>query len=502
MRKQNLTPFFRCFAPLLFGKPPVSSLKKAMEELPRCHSLPQLRKFFGCYIPEALLAPKASGSNSRQRVFSLDVLFWAFLDQVQTPAGSCREAVRKVMALVRRSNPHTPRGVASPETAAYCKARARLALDVIDNINRHLVERLQKNTPREWLWHGRCVKLVDATSVSMPDTPQNQALWPQPSGQKPGCGFPVMSVAGLFCMGSGALIDAAWGSRRVHETMLFRQILHRLEAGDLLLSDRAYCSFAMFAELLERKVDSLMRLPEKRIRQSIGAKLPKADTFDVIIEWQRPAQRPAWMSKQDYERMPKSIPVRVVRYQVAAPGFRTRSVTLVTTLLDPQITAAELAALYMRRWSVELHFRQIKTTLGMDVLRCMSPAMIEREVRMHFVAYNLLRCVMQKAALTHHADIARLSFKGSLDCVRQFSNALAGAHNKPKTIEAMIEEMLLAIARDTVAERPKRSEPRVKKRRAKNYRLLTKPRHKMHRLPHRKDGIENHLILHPKPALS
>jgi len=167
-------------------------------------------------------------------------------------------------------------------------------------------------------------------------------------------------------------------------------------------------------------------------------------------------------------------------------------------MLDAAIPAADLADLYFRRWGIELHFREIKIHLNMDVLRCLSPSMIERELRMHFIAYNLIRCIMQKAALTHDVDLNRLSFKGCLDAVRQFANASSGAEDKPRTISAMIDEMLLAIARDPNPHRPGRSEPRVRKRRPKNYRLLTKPRHEMGPLPHRKTGVENH----PKSRLS
>ncbi len=204
------------------------------------------------------------------------------------------------------------------------------------------------------------------------------------------------------------------------------------------------------------------------------------------------------MTPEEFARLPKSLPVRVVRYSVAHPGFRTQTVTLVTTLLDAAIPAADLVDLYFRRWGIELHFREIKIHLNMDVLRCLSPKMIERELRMHFIAYNLIRCVMQKAALTHDVDLNRLSFKGCLDTVRHFADALCGAEDKPKIISAMVDEMLLAIARDPNPHRPGRSEPRVKKRRQKNYRLLTKPRHEMGLLPHRNDGVE----IHPESALS
>lgn len=492
------TPFFKCFGSLLFGKPPVSALKAAFANLSNCHSIAQLRSLFGCYVPEALLASNCSGKNSRARIFSLDVIFWSFLDQVQTPGGSCREAVRKVMAYLRRKSPREQSGAMSPDTAAYCKARARIPLTVIDKINDHLVERMQKNLSMGGLWHGLKIKLVDATGVSMPDTPENQKRWPQSSSQKPGCGFPLMNLVGIFCLGSGALIKVATGDRHTHESILFQSLWHTLEKGDLLVADRGYCSFGTFANLLARKADALMRLPEKKIRKAISAQLPKSESFDVIITWKRPSQRTPSMTPEDFALLPESIPVRVIRYSIAQPGFRTRSVTVVTTVLDPQIKASELIDLYFRRWGIETHFREIKTFLKMDVLRCLTPEMIERELGMHYVAYNLIRCVMQKAALTHGADLVRLSFKGCLDTVRQFAHAAQGAEDKPRTVAALVDEMLLAITRDPNPDRPGRSEPRAVKRRPKNFQLLNKPRHEIGNLPRRNKCLKKH----PKPALS
>jgi len=466
---RNATPFFHAFGPLLFGKPPVSGLSEAFAKFSECTSLSRLRKLFGASIPAAFLDRRPSGENSRRRLFSLEVIFWSFLDQVQTPQGSCREAVLKAMAFARRKL--APKKSASPsaDTSAYCQARAKIPLTVMNEIHDHLVDRLQTRIPLDGLWHGRHVRLVDGSGLSMPDTEANQARWPQSKSQKPGCGFPAMNLVGIFCLHSGALLHAAHGDRQTHETKLFQQLWSTLNPGDLTLTDRGFCSFGAFAGLSARGVDSLMRLPEKKIRVAITSQLPKAANFDVIVTWKRPAQRPRTMSPDEFALLPESLPARVVRYTIAHPGFRTQSVTLVTSLLDPSITASDLADLYFRRWGVELHFREIKIHLHMDILRCKSPHMIERELRMHFIAYNLIRCLMQKAALTHDVDLRRVSFKGALDALRQFANAAAGAEHKPRTLSALVEEMLLAIARDLVPLRPCRTEPRVRKRRPKNY---------------------------------
>ncbi len=402
------------------------------------------------------------------------------------------------MAYTRRKFPCQKRKLMSSDTSAYCQARAKLPLDVMDQVNTHLVERLQKHIPIDRLWHGRHVRVVDGTGISMPDTEANQASWPQSKSQKSGCGFPMMNLVGIFCLQTGTLIKAAWSDRHTHESRLFQNLWSTLNKGDLVVADRGFCSFGTFAGLLSRGVDSLMRLPEKKIRQAISSQLPKAENFDVIVSWKRPAQRDMSITPSAFNLLPKSLPVRVVRYAVAQKGFRTQSVTLITTLLDATIPTSDLTELYFRRWSIELHFREIKIHLNMDVLRCLTPHMIERELHMHFIAYNLIRCVMQKAALTHNVDLQRISFKGCLDTVRQFANGLHGAENKPRTVSAMVDEMLLAIARDLLPHRPNRSEPRAKKRRLKNYRLLTKPRHKMGPLPHRNYGVENH----PKTVLT
>jgi len=471
-----------------------------MADLPKINSLAELRQLFGSYFPAALLARTSSRDNSRQRIFSLEVIFWAFLDQVLTPQGPCRETVRKIMAWHRFENPRGRLGDMSGDTSAYCRARLRLPLKTIKDIGSHLIARLQANTPADALWHGRRVKLVDGTGISMPDTAPNQAFYPQTKSQKPGCGFPLMNLVGIFCMSSGALLNIAYGGRRTHETKLFASLWHTVERGDVIVEDRGFCSFGAIANLRARGADVLARLPEKKCRQAIGSQLPKSGDCDVLVTWTRPSKPPPAMSEEEFESLPQTMTVRVIRMDISRHGFRTQTITLITTLSDPAITAQELAALYFRRWEIELHFREIKVLLNMDVLRCKTPEMIERELLMHLVAYNLVRTLMQQSALSHGADLRRLSFKGCLDTVRHFANAAHAAHGKPRTIQALIQEMLLTIARDPNPFRPGRKEPRAVKRRRKNYRLLTKPRHEMGRLPHRKIGLESNARLTPKGA--
>lgn len=487
----NPTPFFEAFGPLLFGRP----ARRALEKLQRFNSLQELYELFGHLFPERLLAASAAGLNSRERTFSPQVTFWAFAAQILSPGSSCREMVRRVEAWWRQ----TARGDSlSTSTSAYCQARARLDPAALELVCGHLCWSLEGNVLSEERWlGGRGVKIVDGTCLSMPDTPANQARWPQPTSQQPGCGFPMMKLVGLFSLSSGALLETATGNLHIHESLLFRRLWEKLQPGDVLLADRGFCSYAALASLQERGVDSVMRLHQmRRVDFRTGRALGREDR---LVTWAKPAQRTEVWSAEEFAALPPTITLRMIRLQVAVPGFRTRTVVLVTTLLDPETYPAEkLRELYAERWQVELHFAQIKTLLAMDVLRCKSPELIEREVAMHRIAYNLVRSLMQRSAHQHHVPLGRLSFKGSLDTLRHWSAAIAAAGERPRQQDHLIAQMLATIARDRVPERPGRSEPRAKKRRAKNFQLLTQPRHSIGNLPRRNRPQKKH----PKPALT
>jgi hypothetical protein len=328
------------------------------------------------------------------------------------------------------------------------------------------------------LWRGRRVKLVDGTTCSMPDTADNQDAYPQPSGQKAGCGFPMLKVVGLFSLATGALLHAVHGPVRLHDVQLFRQRWRHLTQGDVLLADRGFCSFGFLAALQQRGIDSLLRLHQARALDfRRGKRLGKADRQ---LEWAKPKRCPRTLSAEQFAALPDRLTVRQLRIKATLKGFRTPNLVLVTTLLDPVAYPAEaLAALYLQRWGVELHFRELKTLMRLDVLRCRSPQMIHKELLMHFIAYNLVRAVMLQAALQHHVELSRLSFKGTLDALQAFAAVLQGAGLSVRQQAALESELLRLVAADPVRPRPGRVEPRAKKRRPKNYQLLTKPRRKM-----------------------
>ena len=464
---------------MLFGGP----ARNVFEKLKKLDAMQELYEIFGHMFPDRLLELSDGGQNSRERIFSPRVTFWAFVAQVLSPGSPCREIVRRVKAWWRHTQGEEPR--MSDKDSAYCQARARLDPDALALIAQHLSWRLEANVFKSERWlEGRTVKIVDGTGLSMPDTPENQRVWPQPASQQPGCGFPAMKLIGLFSLSSGALLESATGNLHVHESVLFRGLWSKLKKGDVLLADRGYCSFATMATLQQRGIDSVMRLHQMRKADfRTGKALGREDR---LVVWLKPVQRTEVWSEEEFAALPETLNLRMIRLRVSHPGYRTRTIVLVTTLLDPVLYPAEaIGELYAKRWGVELHFHQIKTLLAMDVLRCKSPEMIELEVAIHKIAYNLVRNLMQQSAHLHLVPLPRISFKGTVDTLRSWSPTIAAASSKPREQDRLIDKMLAIIAADLLPERPGRSEPRARKRRARNYQLLTKPRSQTGNLPRR-----------------
>jgi hypothetical protein len=476
--RHSSTPFFSALFPLLFGRPPCPELKKLQTQALGSDSISELRKALGQFVPDALFGRHTQGG--RDRLFNPLVTFWAFLSQVLSPESACRDALRKAQAwwsLGRRL-------AISANTSAYCQARTRLSDQTLEAIQRHTAQRLECNVPTESLWLGRRVKIVDGTCCSLPDTAQNQNAYPQPGSQKPGCGFPMMKLVGLFCLASGAFLHVVRGTLLMHESQLFRQLWRHFNPGDILLADRGFCSFFSIHSLQQRGVDSVMRLHQRRrVDFRRGKRLGQND---ILLNWTKPQTRPETLSPQEFDALPDSLRVRQIKLQPKIKGCRVQTIILVTTLLDPRAFPAQaLGELYFQRWSVELHFREIKTLLRLDILRCLSPQMVHKELLLHLIAYNLIRCLMQHAAISHHLDLSRISFKGTLDTLHHFADVIRAADAKPRQQATLYLEMLRIIALDQLPIRPKRSEPRAKKRRPNNYQLLTKPRKSMLITQHR-----------------
>lgn len=400
---------------------------------------------------------------------------WTFLLQVLHAGSSCRAAV--AMVLSQRAVAGQP--LASEDPSGYSQARRRLPLEVVRQGARSVGHRLQQRLGELHRWCGRRVWVVDGTSCSMPDTPDLQAAFGQPDGQASGCGFPVAKIVAMFCWASGAMVEAAVGPYRQSELSLWRSLWDLLCPGDIVVADRFYCTFADLAGLVRRGCDGVFRLHQRRPKDlRLGRRLGR---HDRLRTWERPLcrNRPRGMSVWEWTRLPKTMEVRVLRFHVDIPGFRSRTIYVATSLLDPKAYPADrIAALYRDRWLAELRFRDIKITLGMDVLRSKTADVVRKEIHMHLLAYNLIRCLMWQAAETHRRDLHRLSFAGSVDRLNAALPYLWLFEGTAQT-RRLYDLLLYWIAHDLTPDRPNRLEPRAVKRRPKQYDLLNKPRHQM-----------------------
>lgn len=471
-------------------------MRAARERVTSIKELHSLECLGARWLPPELIEELNSVPGTRNRWLPLRMIFWAFLSMVLNPGAPCREAQRSVQAWWVRLG----RAWKNTCTGAFCTARARLPMEWLRRLWMRMADRMTDTAPSLPGCYGRRVLVVDGTSVTTPDTAENQELWPQPSTQKPGCGWPLISIVGIFCLSSGALLRAAHGAWKTSEARLFAFIRRMLRPGDILVADRGFWSFANLALLPMRGADLLVRgRYAEKVNWRKGKCLGKGDR---LVTMRRPKDKNASrvMSKRLWSKLPESITVRQIRVSVQRPGFRAEELFLVTTLIDAATwPVAVLARLYLRRWRVELNFDDIKTTMHASAMRCQSPEMVRRELLMHAIAYNLIRRVMLEGARQEYKPLDQISFKGTLDTVRHWQHTIAAKRGRFAREQAL-EEMLRLCARDLLPVRPGRSEPRAIKRRPKPYQYLTSPRRKMIVSPSRNN--KGAARKSPKPSAS
>jgi Transposase DDE domain len=412
--------------------------------------------------PQLLDSVEALLPEHRERLYPPTETLAMFVAQVLSSDGSCQGIV-DAFQVQRLAIGLTP---GSPDTSAYCKARRRLPMELIQGIMRQCGHLLTRDAPRHWHWRGRRVLLTDGTTTTLPDNEVNQAAYPQPESQKPGLGFPMMRIQALICLGSGALCDAATGpcvGKGGEEQTLLREMLDNLERGDILLGDAFYATYFLLAELIANGIDGLFEQYGARKRSTdfaLGEVLGKQDHIVVLS---KPKKCPDWMSPEEYARLPETLKVREVKC-----GGKL----LVTTFLNAKDTPnGVLKALYRRRWHVELDIRNIKTTLGMETLRCKSPEMACKELWVYLLAYNLIRLLMAQSAWLSDQIPRQLSFKHTVQVWTAWTQIARGSEDG----ESMYQLMIL-IARPRVGLRSGRIEPRLVKRRRNRFGLLMEPR--------------------------
>jgi len=427
------------------------------------------------YLSAQDILAAAQGYRWRDRIWNPVWTFWTFLVQVLHAGSSCREAVALVLA---EQASQFPREI-SPDASAYCQARQRIPSSIFVTALQKVGRSLHDRARAELLWQGRRIYLVDGSSCSMPDTPSLQEAFGQPDGQKDGCGFPVARLVALFCWATGAVLDVAIGAYRRSELTLVPALWEHLGRGEIVLADRFYCTYVVLADLLARGCDGVFRLHGGRSRTLDFRRGRRLGPDDRRMTWERPTICPRGLSREQWMSLPEHLTIRVLRFATATPGFRSQTIVVATTLLDPlTYPRLEIAALYGDRWTVELRLRDIKTTLQMEVLRSKSPDVVGKEILMHLLAYNLIRALMWQAADQHGRPLHRLSFAGTLAHLNALMPYLwlqAGTR-RFAPLHALLLEW---IARDTLALRPGRIEPRAVKRRPKQYDLLNKPRQQL-----------------------
>lgn len=411
----------------------------------------------------------------RHGVYSTAMMLWSFLGQVLRDGkeASCQAAVARVVVYCEQEQIEPP----TFDTGDYCRARAKLSEAALHELSGEVAAEAETAAEEDWLWKGKHAKLIDGFTFTMPDTAENQAAYPQQKSQKPGVGLPIARAVIILSLATACAMDVAVGpysGKQTGEPALLRELFDRLDAGDVAVMDRYYCSFMMIALLLAQGAQVCARKHQRRHTDfRRGRRLGKCDH---LVVWTRPA-RPEWMDEATYARIPETLELREIRYQVVERGRRTRSIDVITTLTDAEEYAKEeIAQLYGFRWNSELDIRSIKASLNLAHVRCKSPEMVRRELWTTLLGYNLIRTTAAAAAMLHGKQPRRISFTATCQYVLASWMSLSGGLIPAGQLASHCQTMLRQIAACEVAHRPGRLEPRVLKRRKHGYPLMQQPR--------------------------
>jgi hypothetical protein len=430
-------------------------------------TLAQIETRLGPALPNQLFEKPKSSDHSRERIFPLYRTFWCAVWQVLQANTSCREVVRQVQALFALQNGRP----VDESTGAYCQARTKLPLGLLEKAFVAAAKSADGKVAPSTVFHGRSVKVLDGTTVRLADTPANRKAYPPPTSMHPGCGFPLLKIVVLFSLSSGALIAKSIGNQFSHEVRLCEKLRGFFFRGDIIVADRAYPIFPIVAWLQHLGVDLIARVPTGSRRVDFRRARTRYHKGEGLFTWLKTRRGCAFLPAAEWLGLPEELTVRILRVQLHQAGFRTKRLTIMTTLLDPTLYPAhEIIAAYARRWRLEMSIDDLKTTLSMENLRARSPEMAQKELLLFFIAHNLLRWVMAEAARSQDVDLVRLSFKGTLDTFRQWTIALAQLGSSKRNARKrrfLWSGLLKSIAADLVPERPGRREPRAVKKRSK-----------------------------------
>ena len=481
MKKNN--PFLPGISTKLEGKSRRRQLEDIQNRLRslRDDSIADLGVLFSGILPIEMLLD--AEQQVRSRLFPEVITFWAWMSQLLESNASCAKALTRVQNWYDSADLPVP----AFDTSAYCRARGRLSGEFLDVVEVRSRSYTEARIEGHHLWYGYRLKAIDGTSVKLLDTPPNQKEYPQPSTQKPGCGYPVMGVAGVLDLATGRIETHAAGDYREHDTKGLYKLCDHFGQDDLLIADRAYGSYELIALLLDRGTQSVMRLHQKRegkIDWRCGKKLG-ADSR--LIVWKKPpGPGKCGITEAEWSELPDTMELRLVRTKRKGRDGKMRTLYIVTTLIDAEeYPSEEIAWLYAERWKIEVKFRDIKTTMNLEMLRVKSPKMARKSMRMACACYNLVKSLQMEALVGEPVVMDEIGFKGTLDLINEFRNQFRGLQTKPRLLAGRMEALEERIIERILHIRPGRSEPRATKLRPKSYHYLTKPRSEFIEIPHR-----------------
>lgn len=482
MRKNQ--PFLAGFPTTICGRirrslqEAIAAKRKALEE----SSIATYAMEFGHILPPDFLARHSS--SVRERHYGNVTVFWAWLAQILEANASLSKAVSLVQAWSAEADLPVP----SADTGAYSKARNRIKLAMLKTVRRQVNAWLSARIRDEDKYEGLVVKSLDGSSVQLDDTVENQQAYPQPSSQKPGCGFPVMGIMGVLNHAHGGWEDFAVGPQTAHDAPVAHKLLSNFSEGDLVCGDRAFCTYELITSLLQRGAHSLMRLHQSRHRALDFRKGKRIGRDQRLVTWRKPVAQPegSGLSAEQWTALPEELNIRLIRFWFEDRDGKKRRMVLATTLLDPdRYDWKELAAIYDQRWDIELRLRDVKTTLGMEQMRVKKPETAHKTLEMMIIAYNLVKAACQEAAQEAGKDLRRMSFKGALDTIVSNASRYLGCQGKPNVIARIWRSIVTMISEKLIEFRPFRHEPRAQKRRPKSFSYLTCHRSIFREQPHR-----------------
>ena len=480
----NPQPFLTGFPTKLFG-----SAKRKMQDIIRqaraaliASSIGEYALQFEPFVPASLLHDLCE--SSRERHFANRTTFWAWMGQIIDQNASCSKAVSMVQSWCAQAGLPAP----SSDTGAYCKARKRISMRFLKGIASHLSDLMTRRIRPEDLWHGFVLKAIDGTSVKLMDTLKNQEKYPQPTSQKPGCGFPVMGMVGILNLSHGGWDAFATAPVSAHDLTVTQQLVDCFKRGDLVLADRAFCSYELIAQLMDRGVECVMRLHQSRHRALDWRKGKRISKNERLVIWTKPAHQSqaSQLSPEQWAALPQRMSIRLVKYHCTGRGQTEKDIIVATTLLDcRKHSAADVADVYGQRWGIELKIRDVKTTLGMEDFDVRTPDMAEKTLAMLMISYNLIKAMSQQAAIESGQSIGALGFKGVLDILVSYRGSYRGHQQHPAKRAELHATLIGIISTKLIEERPGRQEPRAVKKRPKPFPLLTKPRGEYVEIQHR-----------------